>query len=243
MQLSPELIQSLTTIAFCLEPLSEKSGCTTRLIDMPGKPLTDFIIAGVNSGKYFRYLAEDLYQDKDTPTFKYYVPALQSSNILKSSKVINFGLLELMFLAVKARILEDRKEMVTKKMINLMKQKSESDVQNLINAHLEGWKTSRKESRKTARAEDFVSPESPYVLYENFFRKYSSTDSSYQWALQYKNNLALIDSIMKTLANRTDYLETMENAFREVSIKESRLKPGIIADFCATALFLHLSYQ
>ena len=38
MNLSPELIQDLVTVAFCLEPLSEKEGCTSRSNDLPDKP-------------------------------------------------------------------------------------------------------------------------------------------------------------------------------------------------------------
>lgn len=52
-------IQGLTTKAFVLEALTDKPGCTTRYIDQPGKPLTDFMIAGINSAPFLQNLADD----------------------------------------------------------------------------------------------------------------------------------------------------------------------------------------
>ncbi|MBL7147848.1 MAG: hypothetical protein ISS82_03420 [Nanoarchaeota archaeon] len=132
--MNPDKLQDLVTIAFCIEAISDKKGCTTRYTDLHGKPLENFIIAGINTGKYFRELASDILNNKNPNIFDYFVPALKACNLYKSQKTINFGLLEIMFPTVYARLISENSSEVIGNIINLMKKENTEDVQNLINA-------------------------------------------------------------------------------------------------------------
>lgn len=241
MQLTPDMIQDLATIAFCLEPLSDKPGCTTRFIDLPNKPLTDFIIAGINAGKYFRFLAEDVLHGKDPDVFFYHPRALEHVNRFKSSKTVNFGLLEIMFPAVYARLTCDRKEDIINTIIELIHRDRPSEVLHLRDARVIAWKTSENREKQVFTGTEFVHIRSVQGLYEAFYTTYGPENSSYQWAEQFKTGLPIISKALYYL----DILPqntALETVFRETTISTPQLKLGIIADMCAAALFLHLSF-
>lgn len=237
-----EAIQNVVTIAFCLEPLAEKEGCTSRSVDLPGLPLTDFIIAGINVSKYFRFLAQDIIDQKQPDVFLYFSDALKVSNRYKSSKTLNFGLLEIMFPTVYARLLSPDKKNSVDTMLDIMKKKNRRDVDHLIMARIEGWKTSTKEEKRNFNGTPYISCESPYDFYMELFNSYPESNSCHEWAAQFKLGLPIVHEALAALAVGSR-LEAMTSVYDTVRKDSPRLNPGLIADFCAAALFIHLSYE
>lgn len=243
MSLSPDDIQNLVTIAFCLEPLADKPGCTTRAFDLPDKPLTDFIIAGVNVGHYFRALAQDVRQSSTTDIFSHFVPALVASNTYKSPKTVNFGLLEIMFPVVYARLTVDDPGAIADQTVALMKRPNNRDVQHLIAARKEAWKSSAQEDKKFFTGDGFLDAASPYDFYLRLLDSYPPNNSNHQWAAQYKNGLpAFRDALACLLARPGDPLAAIAESFRRIKMKDPELKNGIIADMGCAALFVHYSF-
>ena len=85
-------IQRWVEIAFTLEALSDKPGCTTRWEDLPGKPLSDFLIAGINVGPHFRRAVQKQLDDTNAPIFSEYVAAMKGANENKGPNTVNIGL-------------------------------------------------------------------------------------------------------------------------------------------------------
>ena len=77
--LDSEIVKDLVSIAFCLEAISDKEGCTTRYVDLEGKPLSSFLVSGIVSGKYFYKLANDIKRNKKAEIFKYFESDLKDS--------------------------------------------------------------------------------------------------------------------------------------------------------------------
>jgi hypothetical protein len=243
MQISPEEIQDLTTIAFCLEPLAEKEGCTTRTKDLPDKPLGDFLIAGINSSKYFRYLAQDLKEDKSVPVFKYLPVALVNTNNYKSLKTINFGLLQIMFFAVKARVLEDDRTNIIAKMSEILNKESLASAQFLLESCKKAWRTSSNSAKRDFNADAYQDVSSLSDLYQKIAGDYPSDHSLHQWSNELLNGFKLIDSMLNIFGKMEgSRLDVLASIFNKAKKDNPALKNGIIADFCAAALFLDLSY-
>lgn len=242
--LTPDTIQDLVTIAFCLEPLADKPGCTTRFVDLPERPLADFIIAGINSGKYFRAVALEVLGKKSPGIFGHYVEALQGSNAYKSAKTVNFGLLEIMFPAVFARLQCDYEYAVVDKMIEVMKSERPEEVAQMIQARRVAWQTSSDAGKKNFTGDEFAHVLSPYEFYLMLRDHYPPGNSNHQWAEQYRQGLPIIRATITGLAQNQDApLEVLSQVFNRVAQGQPDLRKGIVADMCATGLFLHLSYR
>lgn len=243
MALTPDDIQDLVTIAFCLEPLADKPGCTTRFVDLPGKPLTDFVIAGINSGRHFRALAKDVGENPETDIFAHFVPALVATNAHKSAKTINFGLLEIMFAVVYARLHTNDPDQMVDQISAALRRPNQRDVLYLIAARKEAWQSSEKEDRKFFPGDDFVDAASPYDFYLRLLKTYPPDHANHQWATQFTTGLpAFCEARAALKARPADPLGALAEAFRQTKVKDSTLKNGIIADMGAAALFVHLSF-
>lgn len=241
MTLAPDDVQDLVVMAFCLEPLADKPGCTTRFVDLPGKPLTDFIVAGINVGKYFRMLAEDVARNAEADIFGYYLPALQSANRLKSPKTINFGLLEIMFPAVHARLQCSNRAEVIDALLEGMRRERPRDVDQMIMARREAWKTSITPAKQGFTGAEFTAANSPYDFYMRLREELPSTDSGHQWAEQYVQGLPVLRDTLDELTQQ-EPLAALAVAYTKATTHNPELKPGIVADMGAAALFLHLSF-
>ena len=88
MKISPRLIQRQVEIALILEPTLEKQGCTTRKIDLPGKPLSDFLIAAINVGWVMYLYAESVLSGGNKEIYSHLIQAMEVSNEYKSKKNI-----------------------------------------------------------------------------------------------------------------------------------------------------------
>ncbi len=240
--LNPDMVQDFVSLAFCLEAISDKEGCTSRYKDLEGKPLHDFIIAGISSGKYFAKVAADISNKRKVPIFNYFVPAIRDSSKL-TSKTVNFGLLEIMFPVVYARMLCEEMEVVIYKIIELMKRDCRDDVVNLIEARKEAWKTSTTQYKKKFSGKEFSTAKSPFEFYMMHLKVSAPSKSDYQWAEHYKNGLPILHFFLDSFSNmKKPILEEIKLSFNSIRKRYPEVKVGIIADMCAAALFLHLSY-
>lgn len=244
MPLTPDDVQDLVTLAFCLEPLAEKEGCTNRVVDLPGKPLTDFLIAGINVGKYFRMLAQDVARHPHADIFGYHLVALQHTNRYKTPKTVNLGLLEIFFPVVYARLIEDDPNKVIPAVVMLMQRENVRDVQSLVDAWLEAWKTSTNERKRSFTGDGSRDARSPFELYMQLMKIFPKDSASYQWSDEYKNGLPTLTRIFAELQKRgADPLHATAQAYHEIQREQPHLKKGIIADMCAAALFLWYSFR
>jgi hypothetical protein len=243
MGLEPADVQDLVVTAFTLEALTEKEGCVTRTRDLPGKTLPDFLIAGINTGRYFALLASDVLRDQETPIFTYYVPALANSNRNKSEKTVNFGLLEIMFPTVYARMLDKKSDTIAHTIIGIMHRPSMSDVFAMRRARSIAWSTSEKQQKQRIEFEHLAQARSPMDFYGRLYTNTDPSTSHHQWAAQYHEGLPLLRDYLTSLAaarNPQAGIEATYNTWRE---KRPEIKRGILSDFAAAALFVHLSCQ
>jgi hypothetical protein len=235
--MDPDKVQDFVTMAFCLEAISDKEGCTTRFSDIPGKPLESFIRSGIKSGKFFRLLASEM---KDKPDiFGHLVETIIES---RGSKTINFGLLEIMFPAVYARILCNDREKVVDTILSIMKKDNQRDAMNLIEARKEAWKTSVNENKRDFSGQEFREARSPYRLYMMLMKRCPEGDSNCQWAEQYERGLPLLRAFFEDFKGK-QLLEQVKASFDRIRLENPDLRLGIIADMCAAAIFLHLSFE
>ncbi|MEK7648157.1 MAG: hypothetical protein AAB384_03960 [Patescibacteria group bacterium] len=243
--LTPDQIQTLTTIAFCLEPLAEKSGCTTRTVDIVGKPLTDFLIAGISVGPAIRRFAASVITDERAPIFAEYCAALQMSTQYKSPKIISMGLLEIIFPVVYARLRCEERDRVVDVVVSVMQQESPQDVVHLSDARKIAWQTSGDVSKRAFDSAPFVSARSPWEFYERMHVQQGGPESSRQWAQEYFDGLPILRQVLDVLTGITDataMVAATAQVHADVVAARPGVKVGMVADMCAAGLFLHLTF-
>lgn len=241
--LSSGEVQELVTKAFVLEAITDKPGCTTRYKDLPGKPLQDFIIAGINASKSFGLFAEAMNKDKTTPIFAYNVSALRSSNKHKSAKYINFGLLEIMFPVVAGRLNTDEPDRVVDKVIELVKATTNTDVKYLLSTRRVAWSTSETPHKVGFKPSKYKSLNSVWDFYMAFNKDFPPESSNFQWSEQYKQGLPILRCFFEKYLERGEILRTTKTIFIKQKAANPGVAVGIIADMCAAAIFLWLSFN
>lgn len=243
--LTPDQVQTLATIAFCLEPLAEKPGCTTRTVDIVGKPLTDFLIAGITVGPAIRRFAASVLADDRAPIFGEYCSALQMSTQYKSPKIISMGLLEIMFPVVYARLWCEERERVIDEVVSVMQRESPQDVVHLSDARKIAWQSSGDASKRAFDSAPFVSARSPWEFYERMHVLQDGPESSRQWAQEYFDGLPILRQVLDALSGITDapaMIAATAHVHTAVVAARPTVKVGIVADMCAAGLFLHLTF-
>ncbi len=244
MTLSSEETALLVQRALVLEPLADKLDCTTRYVDLPGRPLENFVLAGINVGPVFEQFATDRSQGREARLFHRFVGALAVSREHTTGKYINFGLLEIMFPAVAARLACDDPEQVVSVMIKLMQQAPASDVTELVKARELAWSTSDKRKAKLADLTPQVrAAQSPYAFYEALVAGHPHGSTS-EWAANYQQGLPLLADQFHSLRAQTDAstLEKIAVAYNKVRGQNPDVRVGILADMSAAAIFLYLSF-
>jgi hypothetical protein len=244
MKLTSEDVQVLASKAFCLEAIADKKDCTTRFVDLPNRPLEDFVLAGVNVGPAFAAFAADRLAGKQA-LFDRFSEALDASNVHKSAKFINFGLLEIMFPIVAARLqCEDPKKVIDVS-VQLMRRGTPADAQHMIAAREKAFSTSTKREQKMREIKPALQAASPYEFYMTVLKNVPEETSSHQWTQHYKNSLPWIREQFDYLQTHTDepILERIKHAFDPVREQNPDISIGLLADMSAAAVFLHLSFQ
>lgn len=240
-ELSPDRVQELVTNAFCFEVISNKEGCTNRCVDLPGKPLDHFIASAIVSGKYFRFLAEDIINEKNPGVFDYFLNAVIDSRNASSGNLVNFGLVQIMFPVIYSRILCNDSEKVIDKITKLVKRINKKDVEGLTKGTLEAWKNSSKEYRKNFQPPKVLS------IFDFYFDNLNNTNikrdiGAIDWTQEFVEGFPILkyfyDYFKNSEGNLTDRIAESFNEIRE----KRPIKVGVISDMCAAAIFLHLSY-
>ncbi len=241
--LSPDDIQDLVAKAFVLEAMTDKPGCTTRYSDLPGKPLQDFVIAGINSARYFRVFAGEFQADHATPLFRYHADALRGSNAHKSSKYINFGLLEVMFPVAAARLVTNDPTQVVDEVIRLTKESGQADVGYMLQARETAWSTSSKVHKQEFPATRYVAAANVWDFYMHVNADSGPATSNFQWTEQYRLGLPVLRAFFDAYMQRDEILAATRDVFAEQREANPDIPVGILADMCAAAIFLWLSFN
>lgn len=244
MQLTAEAIGLLVQRALVLEPLADKPGCTTRYEDLPGRPLESFVLAGVNVGPVFARFAGERLSGQEQRIFYHFRQALEEGRVHTDGKYVNFGLLEILFPAVAARLACDDPNRVVAKIIELMQQAPQSDVRELVAARELAWSTSDKREVKLKDLTPVVrAAPNPYAFYGVLLAA-EPHGSAAEWATNYREGLPLLAQQFSSLRSQTKgtLLDKVKIAYDEVHRLYPDVRVGILADMNAAAIFLHLSY-
>jgi hypothetical protein len=245
MRLSAQDFGVLVQKAFVLEAIADKPGCTTRYKDLEGKPLEDFIIAGLNVGPSFEAFAKRWLDDpKENEIFSHQLRALKVSTTHKSAKFISMGLLELMFPFVAARIRCDDPGKVIDVAHDLLAQAPRADVEHLIEVRKYGWARSKnKEAKLKELKTDVVESKNPGEFYTRFLNHQELVPAAYQWGKHYADKHPFIRQQFEYLQNSSGpLLDRIREAFIPMQKENPDIKIGILADASAVAIFLHLSF-
>ena len=241
--LPPSEIRQLVAKAFVIEAVTDKPGCTTRYEDLADKPLQDFIMAGINSSEAFGLFTKAFIDDANTPIYSYNVIALKSANKHKSAKYINFGLLEIMFPVVAARLTTNKPEDIINKVIELTKKTTSHDVRYLLETRNLAWSTSQTPHKIAFDPNNYKNLDSIWDFYMAMFKDFPSESSNFQWAKQYKEGLPILKSFFDAYLKSNEILQTTKSVFIKQKEANPKAAVGIIADMCAAAIFLWLSFN
>ena len=234
-------VQGLVVKAFVLEALTNKPGCTTRYEDLPGKPLQDFVIAGINSADVFGKFAGTF--EKNSDIYSYNVAALKASNKHKSPKYINFGLLEIMFPAVAARLMTNSPDLIIDTIINLIKRPNNNDVGSLLATRELAWSTSETPHKINFKPNKYKDLGTVWDFYMAINSDFTSDNSNFQWTEQFRLGLPILRAIFNEYTKEGEVMQTTESIFSIQKESNHKVAIGIIADMCAAAIFLWLSFN
>ncbi len=243
MKLSASDIADRVTMAFVLEAISYKQGCTHRLVDLPGKPLQDFLIAAINASRFFHRTAEKIIDHPEhTNSFEEFIHALQIVPRFSSGKFLTLGLLEAMFPAVHARLTLTHGEDVIDRLTDIVKTNGPEAVSSLLAARRIAWRTSDKASKRNFDPSPYLGLNSVEELYQHFLQDFPPSDSNYQWAHHALNGHYITRIFYKHLpSNITEMLIAIPTIYNTVRLHLPDIKVGILADHCAAAIFLKLT--
>lgn len=246
-KVTPELLQRQIEIAFILEPILDKDGCTTRYIDLPAKPLSHFLIAGVNVGQTFREYAESILYDGNNEIFSHLLKAMEVSNEYKSKKNINFGLLVFMFVAVQGRTKYDDLQVCLEKIPEIIKNTSAKDVNNYLEGFKINSRTSSGERKKQIVSdgyENFYEAKDLYELFSIGLEVFQDTKTSnHQFCREFVDGFPTVKEFISGIDEKKGLLESLANSYNSLHSKKPELSPGLLADLTATALFLYIAYK
>ena len=244
---TPELLQRQVEIAFALEPIIDKDGCTTRYVDLPAKPLAHFLIAGINVGEIFREYAESVLSSEDNEVFSHLLRSMEISNEYKSEKNINFGLLVFMFVAVQSRLKYDNLQDCLGGIANIIKNTPANDVDN----YLEGFKLNSKTSlgeRKRQIVSDgyekFYQASNLYELFSLGLEVFQDpTTSNHQFCKEFVDGFPTVRRFVKEVDEEKGLLKSLADSYNSVHMQDPDISPGLLADLTATALFFYITYK
>lgn len=246
MKLKPSHFRNLAQIAFTIEPLLDKEGCTTRYKDLEGKPLCDFLITAINSGssieKFARYSIKG-----GVNTFPFLIEAMTLSNHYKSKKHINFGLLVFMFMAIKARQNSASLTETIDDMHKQLKLSSNLDVRD----YMEGWEYNLQTTTQLYKKETtnqstsyFYEASNLYDLFSRGTKVFSNPKlTGYQFCHEHINNYPLLRLFVSEISDEVGIIHSLEKTYSKIHNTRPELSPGLLSDLVATAVFLHLSFK
>lgn len=247
MKLNPSRVRQIVEIVFVLEPLLDKADCTTRYKDLPGKPLNDFVIAGINVGSVFEEYAESVTEGSNEQMFSHYPKAMLVSNEYKSVKFINQGLSEFMFVFVRTRLSYSSMNKVLKNVEKSIKNTNKQDVLDNLKGFRVAIKTSTDDYKKKQAKDNyeyFKKANNIYDLFERVLERFpDDTKSGHQTAQQYLSGFPIVKRYIDEISEKKGLIKSIEGSFNKMHKENPKIKIGILADLAAVAMFLHLSFQ
>jgi hypothetical protein len=149
-----------------------------------------------------------------------------------------------MFPVVAARLIcEDPKDIV-KTVIKIMQDGTKKDVEYMLVAREKAWATSEKQQQKAQETSYAKEALLPFEFYRLLAEEAPPESSSRQWSQHYMDGLPWLQQQLDYLQNHLDepILDRIKQAFDPVRSGNPETKVGILADMCAAAVFLHLSF-
>ncbi len=245
-KLTPEQIQKTVELAFVLEPILDKKDCTTRYVDLPGKPLTDFLVAAINVGEIFREYAQSILKG-NTETYSHILEAMRCSNDLKSKKYINYGLLVFMFIAIRSRYLSDNLQDCIKNMKKVLLESSRVDVSNYLKSWNINLETSTQAYKSKTTQDNYGVFKKANNLYELFmtgskvFNDPSTT--THQFCKEHIEGYPTIKEYIDDIDSHSSMLGSVEKTYNRIHQKSPQISEGLLSDLAATSIFVYLSYK
>jgi hypothetical protein len=247
-EITPNRIRKLVEIAYTIEPLLDKKDCTTRFIDLPGKTIYDFILAGLNVGKVFEDYVRSVQEQNNKELLSHFEAAVKISNEYKHEKLINIGLLEFMFVAVKSRLISKTLEESLDNIKKVLQNTTNEDVQNEYKVFVDALATSKKATKKSSWIETYKG----FLKFDNLYEYYvhaeqafanDVTTANYQVAHEFTEGFPILREYVNNVDTNKGLIKSIEDTYEELHKKNPENKIGILADFSAVAIFLYLSYQ
>lgn len=244
--ITPEKIRQITQIAFTLEPILNKEGCTTRYVDLPEKPLKDFLIVAINIGDIIEEYASEILNGNSC-IFSKLTKAMEASNNYKGAKNINFGLLVFAFMAIKARV----KCTNSVEAIDVMKTQLEKSTNRDVKDYMEGWRINIQTTTKNYKTQKtekntrlFDKAASLKILFEAGLKVFGNPKlTGYQFCKENIDGYPLLKRFVKEIDEKLGIITSLENTYDFIHKKNPDLSVGMLADLSATAFFLHLSFK
>lgn len=241
---STDRIVSLVGISFALEALFEKEGCTSRVLDLPDKPLEDFIIAGINVLPAFQKTIADIEHGKLQHSFAYFPEALHMANQFKGPKTVNFGLLEIMFLTVHAALTKNADQDTLQRMDQLLHENGSAAVKSLLEARKIAWNTSINDTKKSFPAETYQDAKNVHTFYTALQNDYPADHANHQWAHHALHGHPILQRYTALLPNNIyDMKRETKTIHATVTQEFPEIKIGILADMFAAAIFINLFHN
>lgn len=240
MRPDPDEVQRQVVMAFALEATVPKTGCTSRYRDVgPKQPFEHFLVSAVNSGRWFRDLAERLQHSGGQPPVFYDLAlgALRESRRSRSGKYLSHGLLEAMFPVVAARLLHAGGGAAALKSVpQVLKATSEQDVRSVAAMRRLVYAESSKAFKR-----EFPFHEEGGNLYDHYaHHRTVAHEASRLFVSELMDGMPLTALILDHLRKPLPLAERIEQGFEEARARTA-MPLGALADFTAAALFLALA--
>lgn len=244
--IDPHEVARQVALALLVEPLAEKEGCTTRGRDISDTlRLIDLQTASVNVSRYFYELAERVKEERGQPRVFYDLLLAALNTSTKNSvnqKIINLGLLELLFPIVVARLTTRGSNVaVFKRLKELFWKSSRADVRFKERALKFAWSSSRKLAKQNYPAELGGGN-----LYEHYklnakVGAQMNFNTHRMWCEQIMLALPVAKKMHRVAkaSLKKGLLPALETAYKN-GLRQIP-KPGIIADYTAVVAYLLIS--
>jgi len=239
--LDPHEVQRQVELAFSLEAIIPKEGCTSRYEDVgPKQRFEYFLFSALNAGRYFCELAERITKAQGQPRVFYDLAyaAMMDSQRTRGGKIVNYGLLEAMFPVVVARYaLPGGRERATELVADVLKATSKEDVHCLSEMRRVVYTRSDKEFKRS-----FPFHEEGGNVFEHYqYHRGIAHEVSRLFVEELMCGMPLATLIYETIRGSDGALaERVERGFATAR-RRSKLPCGALADHTAVALFLMIA--
>ena len=236
-------------LACALEPLADKPGCTTRLMDLSGsKRLEYFIAAAVNSGFMIPKMVQWLKNERTIAGVYKFLPGLViSSKMNRHGGKINQGILEPIVPIIAAQVLHFESVRhdplrVLEIAGDLLKQTTPQDVESLIWSKILANKISGVEDKYPVKERTCSN------VYEYYQQELADEEAAghYTGVLHNRQFLNGFSDIGKMIVwmkdSEGELLGKTVDAYNLIRAEhQKRIGVGLAADHCAIALYIYIA--